>query len=64
MALVSARTAARQQTQSSTDPRDPDLKRAKDLLSLHATVKLAHQDGTDEELNDAREAVARVMRHS
>ncbi|KAK5172256.1 uncharacterized protein LTR77_003894 [Saxophila tyrrhenica] len=41
---------------------DPDLKRAKDLLHLHSTVKLAHQDGTDRELNEAREAVEKVLR--
>lgn len=41
---------------------DVDLKRAHDLLELHYSVKIAHQDGTDKELNDAREAVAEVMR--
>jgi len=45
-----------------TEANDPDLKRAKDLLELHATVKVAHQDGTAKELNDARDAVARVLR--
>ena len=32
------------------------------MLELHSNVKLAHQDGTDKELNDAREAVAKVLR--
>lgn len=41
---------------------DQDLRRAKDLLDLHGSVKLAHQDGTDKELNEAREAVANVLR--
>jgi len=40
---------------------DPDLHRAKDLLELHATVKVAHQGGTDKELNDARKAVEKVL---
>ena len=40
---------------------DADLKRAKDLLELHATVKVAHKDGTDKELNHARRAVERVL---
>lgn len=41
---------------------DVDLKRAKDLLDLHAAVRVAHQDGMDRELNSAREAVAKVTR--
>ena len=41
---------------------DPDLQRAKDLIALHSDVKVAHQDGTDKELNDARAAVQRVLR--
>lgn len=45
-----------------TNDDDVDLKRAKDLLGLHGTVKLAHQDGTDLELNRARDDVDRVMR--
>lgn len=40
---------------------DRDLKRAKDLLELHTTVKVAHQGGTDKGLNDAREAVDRIL---
>ncbi|EME79155.1 uncharacterized protein MYCFIDRAFT_34761 [Pseudocercospora fijiensis CIRAD86] len=40
---------------------DQDLKRAKDLLSLHSEVKVAHVDGTDKELNQAREDVAKVL---
>jgi len=45
------------------DNSDPDLHRAKDLLELHATVKVAHQGGTDRELNDARQAVESVLRN-
>jgi hypothetical protein len=41
---------------------DADLKRATDLLQLHATFKTAHPDGNNPELNEAREGVARVMR--
>jgi hypothetical protein len=47
---------------ASHEDNDTDLKRAKDLVELHAEVKIAHQDGTDKELNNAREAVANVMR--
>jgi hypothetical protein len=63
MALISARpdgSTDRQKAANSDD--DADLKRAKDLLDLHATVKLAHQDGTDIDLNEARDAVERVLR--
>ena len=64
--LVSARpnnTSNKQVSKSSEDNEsDPDLKRAKDLLELHSTVKVAHQDGSDEELNNARDAVRRVLR--
>lgn len=67
LALVSARPAKpdTKQGTNGTSPApeegDQDLNRAKDLLSLHGTVKLAHQDGTDKELNEAREAVAKVL---
>jgi hypothetical protein len=63
VALVSARpdgSADHKKVENSDD--DADLKRAKDLLDLHATVKLAHQDGTDVDLNEARDAVERVLR--
>jgi hypothetical protein len=40
----------------------PDLKRAKDLIELHATFRTAHPDGNNPELNEARAAVERVMR--
>ncbi|KAK3054411.1 hypothetical protein LTR09_004679 [Extremus antarcticus] len=66
LALVSARpegTSKPQQNASDANEQDdPDLKRAKDLLDLHANVKLAHQDGIDKELNEAREAVEKVLR--
>lgn len=65
LALVSARSsgdAASNTILPSKDDNDTDLKRAKDLLALHATVKMAHQDGTDHDLNGARDDVARVMR--
>ena len=66
LALVSAKpegTSDRGQTSADTDGEDDeDLKRAKDLLQLHATVKLAHQDGTDKDLNEARDAVEKVLR--
>ncbi|KAF2164167.1 hypothetical protein M409DRAFT_68066 [Zasmidium cellare ATCC 36951] len=67
LALVSARPESSVSGDSlrpsaSKDDGDVDLKRAKDLLDLHASVKLAHQDGTDAELNTARDAVARILR--
>ncbi|KAK4897358.1 hypothetical protein LTR27_004878 [Elasticomyces elasticus] len=66
LALVTARDAEDGVSRKVTDVRheddDPDLKRARDLVQLHAEVKVAHQDGTDKELNEAREAVAKVLR--
>ncbi|KAM3419881.1 hypothetical protein BST61_g3207 [Cercospora zeina] len=42
---------------------DPDLKRAKDLLDLHKTVKLAHPDAEpDAALKKARADVDQVLR--
>lgn len=67
LALVSARPDSSADGDSlrpsaSKDDGDVDLKRAKDLLDLHGSVKLGHQDGTDHELNTARDAVAKVLR--
>ncbi|KAK5677735.1 hypothetical protein LTS10_009618 [Elasticomyces elasticus] len=66
LALVTARDAedglSRKETDARHEDDDPDLKRARDLVQLHAEVKVAHQDGTDKELNEAREAVAKVLR--
>lgn len=66
LALVQARPTdgrtADAETLAHHEDSDVDLKRAKDLLELHAEVKVAHQDGTDKELNNAREAVAKVLR--
>lgn len=63
LALVHARPEGHiPNSSSSADANDPDLKRAKDLLELHADVKLAHADGTDRELIEARQAVERVLR--
>ena len=64
--LVSARPDAQNDIQNrksdGDDSSDPDLKRAKDLIELHSSVKVAHQDGTDQQLSDAREAVEKVLR--
>ncbi|CZT17703.1 uncharacterized protein RCC_03540 [Ramularia collo-cygni] len=70
LALVSARPPKPDATMgaegstaaASDDNNDQDLNRAKDLLNLHGTVKVAHQDGIDKELQHAREAVAKVLR--
>lgn len=59
---MNTRPEGGQKDGSSADEDDPDLQRARDLLSLHADVKLAHADGTDKELIQAREAVDRVLR--
>ncbi|KAK5134360.1 hypothetical protein LTR08_006540 [Meristemomyces frigidus] len=65
MALVTAKpgeaSTAQREPLTGNDESDADLKRAKDLLWLHAAVKVAHQDGTDKELNDARKAVEQVL---
>lgn len=60
MALVRARPDDVNATQPAREEgsQDPDLKRAKDLFELHSTM--AHQDGTDKDLDEARRAVARV----
>lgn len=62
LALVNTRPEGSASTPLAEDANDPDLKRAKDLLDLHAEVKLAHADGTDRELIEARESVERVLR--
>lgn len=63
LALVTTRPENTTSTTSTptTTSNDPDLKRAQDLLELHSDVKLAHADGTDRELIEAREAVRRVL---
>ncbi|MCJ1402770.1 hypothetical protein MMC11_005991 [Xylographa trunciseda] len=40
---------------------DPDLQRAVDLVDLHYGVKEKHKQGTDMELQKARQSVRRVM---
>jgi hypothetical protein len=59
---TSASTSTSTSTTDATLNNDPDLKRAQDLLELHTDVKLAHADGTDRELIEAREAVQKVLR--
>lgn len=41
---------------------DVELERARDLLRLHATVKVANTAGLDRALGRAREDVERVLR--
>ncbi|KAF2482498.1 hypothetical protein BDY17DRAFT_324776 [Neohortaea acidophila] len=48
-------------TNGDPQPDDSDLQRAKDLVGLHASVKMAHRDGTDTELEAARRDVERVL---
>ena len=67
LALVSARpesgSSGQKSSQNGTaNGDDPDLKRAKDMLELHAIFKVAHPDASNPELNEARETVERVLR--
>ncbi len=66
LALITARDShdrtAEAEPMARHENDDPDLQRARNLVQLHASVKVAHQDGTDRELNQAREAVAKVLR--
>ena len=66
LALVSARPegiGGAQNSQTTKDEdNDPDLKRAKDLLELHANVKVANLEGMNSDLNDARQAIEKVLR--
>jgi hypothetical protein len=51
-----------QQQQQQEQEEDPDLQRAKDLVQLHYSVKVAHADGAvDEGLVEARRAVKEVL---
>ena len=67
LALVSARSptttsvSAPRQATSNIDDQDVDLKRAQDLLDLHANVKVAHRGGLDQDLLRAREDVRRAL---
>ncbi|KAI5366110.1 hypothetical protein Slin14017_G037500 [Septoria linicola] len=67
LALVSAKpplatSSNAEQPLPKGDDDDPDLQRAKDLLELHKTVKLAHRDAEpDKALKQARSDVASVM---
>ncbi|KAK1823267.1 hypothetical protein LTR12_002340 [Friedmanniomyces endolithicus] len=66
LALITARVGhdgtAGAESMTRHEDDDPDLQRARSLVHLHASVKVAHQDGTDRELNEAREAVSKVLR--
>ncbi|KAI7365357.1 hypothetical protein KC336_g21411 [Hortaea werneckii] len=64
MTLVTTRPSNVDTAETDTDSQDndQDLKRAKDLLELHTSVKVAHQDGSMSGLNDARDAIAKVLR--
>lgn len=62
LSLVSLRPdSATAKPNDDNSEEDKDLKRARDLLDLHSTVKLAHADGRDRELMRAREEVGRVL---
>ncbi|KAK4987941.1 hypothetical protein LTR50_004278 [Elasticomyces elasticus] len=69
LALVSARppptttttSDAEQRAETGQEATDADLRRAKELLELHSSVKLAHRGGVDRELEEARESVRRAL---
>ncbi|KAK4985132.1 hypothetical protein LTR66_008262 [Elasticomyces elasticus] len=70
LALVSARSRpttttttadAEQRAETGQEATDADLRRAKELLELHSSVKLAHRGGVDRELEEARERVRRAL---
>jgi hypothetical protein len=66
MALVAARpssTVAQGDASASKQQElDKDLQRAKDLIELHYSVKVAHSDGKlEKQLDDAREMVRRAI---
>ncbi|KAF4555781.1 Hypothetical protein D9617_2g057450 [Elsinoe fawcettii] len=63
LALVSARPAQANDvpTSGKPDDGDEDLKRARDLIELHSTVKTRHGSGVDDELLKARRDVDRVL---
>ncbi|PSK60132.1 hypothetical protein B9Z65_1030 [Elsinoe australis] len=65
LALVSARPkpkdAIGEITSNATEKEDEDLKRARDLIELHSTVKTRHGNGVDDELLYARHEVRKVL---
>ncbi|QIW96391.1 hypothetical protein AMS68_001909 [Peltaster fructicola] len=62
LALVSAR-ADGPKTETLSE-KDADLQRVKDLIELHGKVKSRQAAGIDQELNQARAAVANTLNHS
>ncbi|KAF2723242.1 hypothetical protein K431DRAFT_283048 [Polychaeton citri CBS 116435] len=63
LALVTKRTdkATQGDVGASSSQPDTDLRRARELLDLHAQVKVAHQNGMDQELQIARESVQSAL---
>ncbi|KAF2836347.1 hypothetical protein M501DRAFT_1019143 [Patellaria atrata CBS 101060] len=65
LALVSIRPGDGSEQSTSTiqskDDDDQDLRRARELVELHQTVKIAQREGLDRELREAREEVRRVV---
>jgi hypothetical protein len=60
--VTSVPTQQLQRAQNASDS-DVDLARAQDLLDLHANVKLAHRDGVDHALRQARQQVDLALRN-
>lgn len=60
-ALVSARPEGSHTQPTGEVAEDPELRRAKELVELHYSVKVAQQKGLYQDLNKAREDVRRVM---
>ncbi|KAG9688057.1 hypothetical protein KCU95_g14492, partial [Aureobasidium melanogenum] len=59
---VTALSTRQLQKAHNTIDSDVDLARAQDLLDLHANVKLAHREGLDHALLQARQQVDMALR--
>lgn len=59
---VTAVSTQQLQKAHNTNDSDVDLARAQDLLDLHANVKLAHREGVDHALLQARQQVDMALR--
>lgn len=60
--LVSATSGTERKTDKEVESlQGTEVKRVKELLELHASIKQSHTDGVDAELKNARDAVHRVL---
>ncbi|KAJ8605467.1 hypothetical protein MRB53_041412 [Persea americana] len=63
LALVSVSTDNSSRSRDDTSNKDADLQRVQDLLQLHAKAKAAHSSGIDQDLEQARAVVAKVLQN-